>query len=720
MNNGLSKKAVGDIDRAIRRLGYNVPLEEVYDRVYHDVLHKSPLASLAVPLKFCKKCKEMKITKRVFCPVCGWPFIKGCDTCSITEAVINQIVKRHEAVTCPLECNCPDCIPNNTIIINTISWEGFICQLHMFGYTERMVAITPSTQLLLSEYCNHTDSFSSVTDKNSACLWKHIGKTVVSDRMEQLHNHSVDIHADDPLRSFLPNEEEVPEELVFGIKSYLFFFILSIGRLELENKIRDKSLSLEVVKSSLSQLILDLKSFKESISIDELPIVAGKCLFIDSENSVDRLSSLYDDMCEQCQLSYDRIGRVFRSNGLIDSLSLLEKRYNDLMYVIPYFGGSIPKHQVSSLSSLFYDANIIHHQNTMVLELMHLKDTVTAALCLGLLMKQTCQQYIEEVQSMSTTELMEEVRVRSITAFKLTAQYFKEEISILVKKCSAAVTSMKIDEDIEGCKELMCCIQYNMNYLSRNLKLSFTVHALCRLCDRMNNCTIQVKDIGITRYPRFSFVEDYSVDSLLVLFKNTNAIDVTAIENSVVEENDVCGEDSTVVIPVSNVSATGNEEDEEILESVCEMIREKNGDSESGEEESEVSSESGDDECDGEGKCDDSGKGIMAPQQENQLRRSTRTIRINSRVSNAHSFPEYLKLTKKVSRKRGPAPIKKSFTESHIHKEKKRVDGERISVLRKSCRSGLLLSELMKRKIDGSLLNSQKRSIRVIGLLTNS
>ena len=40
----LSKQAVGDIDRAIHRLdyNYNVPLEKVYDRVYHDVLHKSP------------------------------------------------------------------------------------------------------------------------------------------------------------------------------------------------------------------------------------------------------------------------------------------------------------------------------------------------------------------------------------------------------------------------------------------------------------------------------------------------------------------------------------------------------------------------------------------------------------------------------------------------------------------------------------------------------
>ena len=64
-----------------------------------------------------------------------------------------------------------------------------------------------------------------------------------------------------------------------------------------------------------------------------------------------------------------------------------------------------------------------------------------------------------------------------------------------MKKCSAAVTSMKNDEDIEGCKELMCCIQYNMNYLFIKLKLSFTVQALCGLSDRMNNCTIQVKDM---------------------------------------------------------------------------------------------------------------------------------------------------------------------------------------------------------------------------------
>lgn len=287
---------------------------------------------------------------------------------------------------------------------------------------------------------------------------------------------------------------------------------------------------------------------------------------------------------------------------------------------------------------------------------------------------------------------------RSITVFKLTVQYFKEEIIILVKKCSAAVTSMKNDEDIEGCKELMCCIQYNMNYLFIKLKLSFTVQALCGLSDRMNNCTIQVKDICITSYPRFSFVEDYSVGSLLVLFNNVNAIDATATENSVVEENDVCDEESTVVIPVLGISASSNDKDEEIIESVCEMIREKNGDRDS----------------------DESNKVKVVPHQDNQLRRSTRTIRINSRVSKAHSFPEYLKATKKVSRKRGPAPLKKSFTESHIHKEKKRVDGERITVLRKSCRSGLLLSELMKRKIDGSLLNSQKRSIRVIGILTNS
>lgn len=723
MNNGLSKKAVSDIDRGIRGIGYDVPLEEVYDRVFHDVLHKSPLASLAIPLKFCKTCQEMKRTKRVFCPKCGWPFIKSCDTCKITEATIKRIVKRREAVVCALECNCPDCIPNDTIIINVISWEGFICQLHMFGYTERMVAITPSTQLLLSEYCHHTDSFSSVSDKNTASIWKHIGKTVVSEKMEQLLNQSIKMDDNDPLESVLPNEEEVPEELVFGINSYRFCFILSLDRLELENKIRDKTLSLEVVKSSLSNFILNLKSFKESIDVDELPIVDGNRLFIDANNSVDRLSSLYDDMCEQCQLSYDRIDRAFRNNGLLDSLSLLEKRYNDLMYVIPIFESTKLKQQVSRLSSLFYDVYALTHQSILVKELTHLKDTVTATLCLGLLMKRTCEQYIQDIQLMSTRELVEDDKVRRITVFKLTAQCFKEEISTLVKKCNAAVSSLKIDEDIEGCEEFMCSIYYNMKYLSKNLKLSFTVQALCRLCDRINECTIQVKDIGITRYPRFSFVEDYSVGSLLVLFNNASVIDATATKNSMVEENGLCGEDETVIIPVAAVGETDNGKDERIIESICEMIREKNGDSDSGEDESEVSSESCDNECDREEKCDDSSernKVNITPQQENQLRRSTRTIRINSRVSNARTFSEYLKHTKKASIKRNHEYLNKSFTESHIRKEKKRVDGEKIMVLRKSCQSEFFLSELKKKKIDSSLLNSQKRSNRVIGILTNS
>ena len=71
--------------------------------------------------------------------------------------------------------------------------------------------------------------------------------------------------------------------------------------------------------------------------------------------------------------------------------------------------------------------------------------------------------------------------------------------------------------------------------------------------------------------------------SLLVLFNNVNAIDATATENSVVEENDVCDEESTVVIPVLDISASINDKDEEIIESVCEMIREKNGDRDSDE-----------------------------------------------------------------------------------------------------------------------------------------
>lgn len=75
--------------------------------------------------------------------------------------------------------------------------------------------------------------------------------------------------------------------------------------------------------------------------------------------------------------------------------------------------------------------------------------------------------------------------------------------SFPIFKKQSAVSSLKIDEDIEGCEEFMCSIYNYMKYLSINMKPSLTVQDLCRLYDRMNECAIQVKDISITRYQSF-------------------------------------------------------------------------------------------------------------------------------------------------------------------------------------------------------------------------
>lgn len=82
-----------------------------------------------------------------------------------------------------------------------------------------MMACTPSTQLLLSDFCQRIGCITSVTDGNSARLWKHIGKEEVCSMMEHYLQQQVPNSSSDPLNSLNVSNEENPEELLFHSKS---------------------------------------------------------------------------------------------------------------------------------------------------------------------------------------------------------------------------------------------------------------------------------------------------------------------------------------------------------------------------------------------------------------------------------------------------------------------------------------------------------------------
>lgn len=136
MKYGLSGRGVMELDEALEPFETALNLKNIYDESFHKVLHESALASLSVSFRFCTQCQDMYRTNRVFCQYCGFPFLKRCSSCKITEAKIREI-EENDPIGSTLECNCPDCTPNDTLILYAVSWEGFLCELHSFGFIDK-------------------------------------------------------------------------------------------------------------------------------------------------------------------------------------------------------------------------------------------------------------------------------------------------------------------------------------------------------------------------------------------------------------------------------------------------------------------------------------------------------------------------------------------------------------------------------------------------------
>ena len=68
------------------------------------------------------------MTRRVFCQDCGQQFIKNCKHCHITESMIQAVSNSDMQKLCQLECNCPDAIPDGSIIVLSVTCEGHICE----------------------------------------------------------------------------------------------------------------------------------------------------------------------------------------------------------------------------------------------------------------------------------------------------------------------------------------------------------------------------------------------------------------------------------------------------------------------------------------------------------------------------------------------------------------------------------------------------------------
>lgn len=181
---GFSKNDVDRLSSISKKLKANVDFNGIFERSKSTILHKSCMGQMAVPIRYCKKCKKMVLTKRVFCELCrDEPLIKYCKCCGITKETIDGIIASGKQKECTLECNCPDVTPDGNIILHSITCEGLICEFHRYGFCDHMIALTPSGQLLLSEYCKRTSAISSLSDMNTARLWKHIGREDISDMM---------------------------------------------------------------------------------------------------------------------------------------------------------------------------------------------------------------------------------------------------------------------------------------------------------------------------------------------------------------------------------------------------------------------------------------------------------------------------------------------------------------------------------------------------------
>lgn len=185
IKNGFGSSTMEELDDVLEGIGKQADLRAIYDNGSQFVLHNSPMMKLAVPIRFCWKCHTMVRTKRVFCS-CNNPFIKCCTNCGITERMIKEVIQSGNVKNCTLECNCPDATPDNTLILNCVSWEGLICEYHMSGLCDRMIATLPSAQLLLASYCSKSKAISSLFDNNTIRLWRHIGMNKVAEEMEKL------------------------------------------------------------------------------------------------------------------------------------------------------------------------------------------------------------------------------------------------------------------------------------------------------------------------------------------------------------------------------------------------------------------------------------------------------------------------------------------------------------------------------------------------------
>ena len=181
-------------------------VSRIYKETLHAIEHESPLSLLSIPFVYCDNCDEIYMTDKVFCEECGKAFIKSCKYHHISDSHI-QSVPFHERQNCSLRCNCSDAIPNTPIFYGA-SIEGYICMLIAFGYTNSLVATTPSTQLLHAEYCKSIGSITSTNDLNTAKLWEHIGMSNVSDFMKQCVNHSIPTPSTNGLKKILNNGHE--------------------------------------------------------------------------------------------------------------------------------------------------------------------------------------------------------------------------------------------------------------------------------------------------------------------------------------------------------------------------------------------------------------------------------------------------------------------------------------------------------------------------------
>lgn len=182
---GFGSSTMEELDDVLEGIDKPADLKSLFDYCCQFVLRNSAMMKLAVPIRVCWRCRTMVRTKRVFCK-CNNPFIKCCSNCGITERMIKEVLQSGNVENCTLECNCPDATPDNTLFLNCISWEGLICEYHMSGLCDRMIATLPSTQLLLASYCSKSKATSSLFDENTIRLWRHIGKNEVAEEMEKL------------------------------------------------------------------------------------------------------------------------------------------------------------------------------------------------------------------------------------------------------------------------------------------------------------------------------------------------------------------------------------------------------------------------------------------------------------------------------------------------------------------------------------------------------